>query len=186
MEHLANEKERKERFQRLFRAYFGSMCAFATRYLGDGEEARDVAHDVFCYLWEHSGELERVENERSYLYVMVRNKCLDVLRRRCVRIRYEQRVAGEEKEDPVFFHEEVAREELYRLLDEGIEQLPEQGKRVILLKLEGLKNQEIADKLHVALSTVNTLKNNAYKVLRAFLEKRYRMILLFLTKLKLA
>ena len=186
MRSLGNERERKERFQRLFRDYFASMCAFATRYLEDGEEAKDVAHDVFCYLWEHPAELERVEDERTYLYVVTRNKCLDILRRRSARSRYEQSVSSEEKEEPAFFSEEVDREELYRLLDEGIRQLPEQGRKIILLKLEGLKNQEIADRLHVALSTVNTLKNNAYKTLRAFLEKRYRAILLFLTKIKFA
>ena len=95
MRSLGNERERKERFQRLFRDYFGSMCAFATRYLEDGEEAKDVAHDVFCYLWEHPAELERVEDERNYLYVVTRNKCLDILRRRSARSRYEQSVSSE-------------------------------------------------------------------------------------------
>lgn len=181
-----SEKDRKEKFQALFRAYYGSMCVFAARYLGDEEEAKDVVHDMFCHLWENPEELAKVTNERNYLYVLVRNRCLDVLRRREARDRYVRSCPQEEdKEDPVYFDEEVAREELYRLLDEGIKQLPEQGRKIILLKLQGLKNQEIADKLHVALSTVNTLKNNAYKTLRTFLEKRYYAILLFLTKLKL-
>lgn len=179
------ETERKEKFKKLFRTYFGSICAFSVRYLKDEEEAKDVAHDVFCYLWEHLEELDRVDKEQNYLYVMARNRCLDILRRRDVRARYEESLVVEDREEPIFFSDEVMREELYRLLDEGIKQLPEQGKKIILLKLKGLKNQEIADKLHVALSTVNTLKNNAYKTLRAFLEKRYYSILLLLTKLKI-
>lgn len=179
---MDHEKGRKEKFQTLFRAYFGSMCVFATRYLEDEEEAKDVVHDVFCGLWEDPSMLDRVENERGYLYTIVKNRCIDVLRRREIHARYERNLSPEEKEDPVFFDEEVAREELYRLLDEGIERLPERCKEIILLKLKGLKNQEIADKLGVALSTVNTLKNIAYKELRAFLGKRYFALFVLLIK----
>ena len=179
---MDHEKDRKEKFQILFRAYFGSMCVFATRYLEDEEEAKDVVHDVFCGLWEDPSMLDRVENERGYLYTIVKNRCIDVLRRREIHARYERNLSPEEKEEPVFFDEEVAREELYRLLDEGIERLPERCKEIILLKLKGLKNQEIADKLGVALSTVNTLKNRAYKELRTFLGKRYFAIFVLLVK----
>lgn len=87
-----------------------------------------------------------------------------------------------EKEREEFFEIETLREDVYRLLDQAIQLLPERTREILLLKLQGLKNQEIADQLHISVNSVNTLKANAYKVLRDQLHDQYFLSLLFFLK----
>ncbi|MFR7876784.1 MAG: LuxR C-terminal-related transcriptional regulator [Butyricimonas paravirosa] len=51
-----------------------------------------------------------------------------------------------------------------------------------VVEVTGLKNQEIADQLHISVNSVNTLKANAYKVLRDQLHDQYFLSLLFFLK----
>lgn len=176
----SNQEE--ERFKALFRDYFASMCVFAGRYLQDGEMARDVVHDVFCRIWENPSELIGVANVKNYLYTSVRNRCLDALRRENIHQRYLEWEQKEEKESADFFETEMLREEVYRLLDQAIGLLPERSREILILKLRGFKNQEIADRLAISLNTVNTLKANAYKVLREQLREKYHLSLLLFLK----
>ena len=170
-------KQEEENFKILFRDYFVSMCVFANRYLEDGEMARDVVHDVFCGLWENPSELVDVANVKNYLYTSVKNRCLDVLRRENIHHRYVEWEQANEKEREEFFEIETLREDVYRLLDQAI-----RTREILLLKLQGLKNQEIADQLHISVNSVNTLKANAYKVLRDQLHDQYFLSLLFFLK----
>lgn len=175
-------KQDEERFKVLFRDYFASMCVFAGRYVQDGELARDVVHDVFCKIWENPAEWRGVSNVKNYLYTSVKNRCLDVLRREDIHRRYVEWEEKGEKESSEFFETEMLREEVYRLLDEAIALLPERSRDILLLKLQGLKNQEIADALSISVNTVNTLKANAYKVLRERLQAPYMLSLLLFFK----
>lgn len=175
-------KQDEERFKALFRDYFVSMCVFAGRYVQDGELVRDVVHDVFCRLWENPAEWNGVSNVKNYLYTSVRNRCLDVLRREDIHHRYLEWQQKEVVESDEFFETEMLREEVYRLLDESIALLPERSRDILMLKLRGAKNQEIADALNISVNTVNTLKANAYKVLRERLRDKYMLSLLFFLK----
>lgn len=177
-------EQEEEYFKILFRDYFASMCVFADRYLHDGEIARDVVHDVFCRIWENPSELTGVSNVKNYLYTSVKNRSLDVLRRENIHHRYVEWEREKEKEGEEFFESEVLREEVYCLLDRAIQLLPARSREILLLKLQGLKNQEIADKLNISVNSVNTLKANAYKVLREQLRDKYMLsLLLFLKKI---
>ena len=49
LERLQRGDERA--FQRLFEEFYASLCLFATRYLGDREEAADVVQDAFLKYW---------------------------------------------------------------------------------------------------------------------------------------
>lgn len=110
----------EERFKTLFRENFGSMCIFAERYLGDMEQARDVVHDAFALLWLHPVEIADVTNIRNYTYGIVRNQCLDMLRRRSLHSRYVDRNSLEQRAGDAFFEAEMTREEVYAMLDKAI------------------------------------------------------------------
>ena len=178
--YTGRSKEDEECFKTLFRDYFASMCVFANHYLEDGEMAKDVVHDVFCEIWENPVKSDHVSNMKNFLYTIVKNRCLDILRREHVRQHCVEQLRLEMKEGEEYFEGEVLREELYRMLDEAIQLLPERSREILLLKLQGLKNQEIANKLGVSVNTVNTLKANAYKVLRERIKDRDLFFLLFL------
>ena len=53
---------------------------FATIFLKDEDDAKDVVQDVFLKLWQKKEELEKIENMEAFVVRMVRNRCLDILR----------------------------------------------------------------------------------------------------------
>lgn len=174
-----NSTVHEEKFKALFREYFSSMCVFACRYLTDTELSKDIVHDVFAGLWESPGQLDHLLNEKGYLYTLVRNHCLDVLRKQSVRDKYSANVEKSEKESEDFLEIETLREETYRQLDQAINKLPDRSREILRMKLTGMKNQEIAAKLNLSINTVNTLKTNSYKMLRDMLQDKFMICWLF-------
>lgn len=163
----------EEQFRILFKEYFASMCLFAARFLSDPELAKDAVHDVFINVWESSAQLNHLENEKGYLYTMVRNHCLDILRKQKVQKKFSESNDWTDKESDDYLEIEMMREETYRLLEQAISRLPERSREILQLKLAGYKNQDIAEKLNLSVNTVNTLKKNSYKLLRNILQDKF-------------
>ena len=52
--------------------FAGDLTAFAATYVADDDEAEEVVHVVFCWVWEHRFSLPRPTSVRSYLFAAVR------------------------------------------------------------------------------------------------------------------
>src|SRR5688572_10066702 len=71
-------------FDFFFRQYYTALCYFANSILHNEEEARDIVQDSFVKLWDSQTINERSETVKSFLYTAVRNKCVDLLRKKKV------------------------------------------------------------------------------------------------------
>ena len=156
-----NSREFKVLFDRLFPA----MSMLAARILRSQEKGQDIAQEAFVKLWHKDSEDFKDEKAlRVYLYVLVKNACLSLLRK-------EKKIKSTSIEDGLplaeqEFLNEVLREETYQLLRGAIKKLPPQGARVVDLTLKGYKVKDIAEELNVSVNTVKTLKRRAYNSLR--------------------
>lgn len=56
------------------------LLRFATHFLKNEDEAKDVVQDVFLKLWQKRNELEEIENIEAFAMRMTRNRCIDVVR----------------------------------------------------------------------------------------------------------
>jgi RNA polymerase sigma-70 factor (ECF subfamily) len=74
----------------------------------------------------------------------------------------------------------VIEEETFNLLLAEIKNLPESAREIMILALNGLRNQEIADELNISINTVKTQKKIAYSKLKQKLEPRLEPLLLSL------
>ena len=85
---VANDKESMPQtdsnmnFDDLFRYNYRPLCLYALHYLGDVDLAEDFVQESYTALWEKLQEGAHVLNRKSYLYMMVRNRCLDHLRKK--------------------------------------------------------------------------------------------------------
>lgn len=150
-------------FQKIFRDYYPSLLYFSIRILNDKHSAEDVVQDVFMNMWRGRALFENELSLKAYLYLSVRNRSLDLLK----------------KKAPVYTdisqYEEIAqeadmlvREEAFRLLDEAIEHLPEKTRQVIRLSLENYSVNQVAEELNITPNTVKTHKQRAYRFLREY------------------
>lgn len=134
----------EQAFKSLFDEYYQGLCVFASAYLKDDDLSADVVQEAFVEVLDVGGILTILLN-KSFLYTIVRNDCLNIVQR--------QKVVLEDVsvfENSGFFHDKLIETESYRIFYAAIETLSPQGREVIQLALDGLKNSEIAARLGIA------------------------------------
>ena len=155
--------DRKEVFEKLFNIYYGTLVCYAQKYTKREEIAEDLVQDLFVSLWESHRIFPSQAAFRSFLYISIKNSALDYLKHQNVESRYieEALTAGMSLSDNSSLKEEV-----FQLLFQQIDLLPERCREIFLLHLEGLDNETIAKKLSLSIETVKTQKKRAMKTLR--------------------
>jgi RNA polymerase sigma-70 factor (ECF subfamily) len=74
----------------------------------------------------------------------------------------------------------VIEEETFNQLFSEIRNLPASSREIMLLALNGLKNQEIADELQISINTVKTQKKIAYAKIKDAMGPIANVILILL------
>ncbi len=162
-------------FRALFDEYYQALCLFAVHYLGDDAEAADVVQECFIKYWNRHRDFDHLVKIRSFLYTVVRNDCLNILRND---VRRKKRLEG--LKDELFFRDSLIEEEAFRIFYQAVDTLPRQTREVINLALEGLDNDDIALQMGISVHTVHMLKKIAYKRLRSLLRDYYYLLFLLL------
>ena len=72
----------KQAFKYVFDTYFTVLCRFMYLYLGDTQEAEDIASDIFASVWENRKKLEIRLTFKAYLFQAAKNRCLNAIRDR--------------------------------------------------------------------------------------------------------
>lgn len=151
------------------------MVIFADRTLHDRQTSENVVQDVFAKLWQQYDEMREKEDLKNYLFVMVRNKILDELRRKRVELKYLSRAAdfiSESVEDNTF------EMDLYDRLYEAIRQLPKKNAEVMRLKLMGMSNEDIAERLGIKYETVHSHLRHGITSLREKFDRNLLSLIL--------
>ena len=167
---MPDEPENRRDFVSLYHATVEPLRRYLARLLGDASEAEDVAHDAYLRVHPTISE-HRAEKPEALLYTTARRLALNRLKRRriapFVSGAWEPETAASPA--PGVVQQVMAREELQQL-EQAIGQLPEGCRTVLLLrKVELLSHQEIADRLGIAVSTVEKQHARALRLLRALL-----------------
>ncbi len=164
-------------FREIFNIYYLPLCAYGYAFVKDEEVVGDFVQEAFLNLWNRRQGFHLLATIKSFLYLNVKNACLDWLKHEAVKIRNERELSEYllSGNDEALILENEIHDELYRALEE----LPEQSRRIVVMTMNGLSNQEIAMQLNISQNTVKTLKLKAYRVLRERL-KNVHWLLLFL------
>ncbi|WP_445735977.1 RNA polymerase sigma-70 factor [Mariniflexile sp.] len=155
----------KNDLKQIFDTYYEALVQYANRFLTFKEECEDLVQDIFVDIWEKENTFPDEVSLKSYLYKATRNKCYNVIKHNKVKDKYALN-AIQLLEDDNLFLKQILEEEVTRQLYKAIEVLPKRKKQIIKLSLKGLKNNEIAETLHIKVQTVKTLKSQSYKILR--------------------
>lgn len=148
-------------YNKLFVRYYSRLCHYVYRLLMDKEDAEDVVQELFLSLWNNRKKIEIGGNVSGYLYKMAKNLALNH-----IRTETNYRTALESREDVLAYYEEnpIETEEFRIALYECIDRLPGRCKEVLLLhRVKGLKQKEIADQLSIS---VKTIKNQIWSSLQ--------------------
>ncbi|MDX2185359.1 MAG: sigma-70 family RNA polymerase sigma factor [Opitutaceae bacterium] len=154
-------------FKHLYEKTVSSLRRYLGRILRNESEAEDVAHDAYLRVLPTVRE-NRAENPDALLFVTARRLAFNRLRRRRISVEQETEDISRQGESnaPGVVHQVMARQEL-SLVELAIRELPPGCRSVLLLrKVELLSHQEIADRLGIAVSTVEKQHARALRLLK--------------------
>lgn len=160
-------------FEELFHSFYPSLCYFSSKITKDSEVSRDIVQDVFINFWNKSNTFENISALRSFLYVSVKNRSLDFVRRernkelilsKLNSINYDDDIEIFEIETEVFNH-----------ILSTIDALPDKCSRIFKMSYyERLDVKSISQKLGISQATVMTQRQRAKTILRSKLNHLYK------------
>lgn len=160
--------------EELFRYNYRPLCLYALHYLSDAGQAEDVVQESFAALWEKLEAGSVIVNRRAYLYTAVRNRCLSLLRKKSL----ETEPIGPRDTFGIIDDDDAQdRSQIEARLWTAIDSLPEKCRRVFLMsKRDGMKYEEIADRLGIS---VNTVRNQISKALKTLKDGAVKIYMFF-------
>ena len=152
-------------FNALFRMQYEKLLRFSKNYLPT-DQAEEIVSDTFVWVWMHREMLHEIENPDTYLYVSVKNRCLNALRNRPKIVPIDGiQIPNQQQSDRNPFTD-MEQKELTEKLYSVIERLPEQQKIVFkMIKENGLTARQVAEILQLSPRTVETHLYKAVKQL---------------------
>jgi len=154
-------------FEVLFRQYYQMLCSYAFRFVNDADSAEEIVQDLFYKLWEKKDEVQINTSVKSYLFSAVHNRCLKYIEHRNVETRYKNYYLMHKSEIDSEPQHASEVHELQGIIDHTLDSLPERCSRIFKLnRFEGLKYNEIAQKLSISVKTVEANMGKALKLLR--------------------
>jgi RNA polymerase sigma-70 factor (family 1) len=160
-------------FAEIFSRYKFKLYGYIYRLTQSQEMAEDIVQDTFLKLWKHRDRLGAIDNLSSYIFRMAQNQSITAFRRMAMETMIiRQMLTGEADFSPSTPESALALKEMEENFRKAVNNLPPQQKKVYQLsREEGLKYEEIAEKLHISRGTVRNHMVQLLRTLRTQLEK---------------
>jgi RNA polymerase sigma-70 factor (family 1) len=154
-------------FRALFDQFSPRVFVFAMKLTRSRSMAEEVVQEIFIKIWDNRERLRDVEYFPSYLSVITRNHCFNVLKKLAV----ESRVNGDFSKQIPLVHRETEDQVIYKdyqeILARIVNTLPPQQKSVYsLCHGQGMKYEEAAQHLNISRLTVKAHMQLAMKTIR--------------------
>lgn len=160
-------------YDAIFHNYYVPLVLFSNSFICDKENAEDIVSEVFCNLWSAREKYKDIAYGQSYLFSSVKNRSIDFIRSRKKMMKEPLNENIELDLDESDFFEI----ELYSKLKNIIELLPEKCSDIMRLKLDGLSDKEISEKIGVKFETVRSHQKRGFMLMRSKIDKMYVIIL---------
>lgn len=164
----------KEKYlEEIYALHFYKVRYFAFHYLGDEEQAGDVAQEVFIRIWNSEEKIDRNRDVVPYLITITKNICMNILKKRDVRRRYNEYAKCNFIDDinsealgelavSALYSEEVA-----KIFNASLQEMSPSIRETFLLnRIRGHKYKEIAVIQNISVKTVEWRIAGAMRILQ--------------------
>ena len=157
----------KEDFKKIFDQNFDEIRSYVFYRSNDTELATDIAQECFLKLWEKRDKI-RLPEVKSLLYKMASDLFVNTYhRQKKYRQLFENITFNEQDYSP---EELLTFEQLKEKYESLLLKMPEKQRVVFLMsRLDGLHNQEIANRLGLSLKAIEKRMTGALQFLRTSL-----------------
>ncbi len=137
------------------------------QYIGNRNSVEDLVQDFFVYLWVEAPRIKIKSSLKSYLFTAIKNRCLDYQKHHKITEKYRTFLLFSSDNEEDSTEQYFAETELRHAIQTSLIKLPPRCREIFeLSRLNGLSNQEIADKLDISKRTVELQISNSLKILR--------------------
>lgn len=167
---IANGHE--QAFRQLFDTYNKRLFAFAEGMLKSSADAEEVIQECFTNIWVKREDLIRVDHPGQYLYRMVRNRCIDHLRKLARERKLTDQVWANIQIADHSLEDSLRGQEYEELIEKALSLLSEQKRTIYRLSREKeYTHEQIAAILGLSRSRVNNILVETLKHIKIQLEK---------------
>ena len=161
-------------------AHSDRLYSYILRVTKNDYWAQELVQDIWLQVWLARAAFAQLENPVAYLNRMAQNRCIDWIRRNKRELKA-QYIIRQQQQQPVMNSavENADFETTRKLLQQAMERLPAQRRRIFEMKQEGLSYDEIAAALHISRNTVRNQMVSALHTLRTFLQEHGDVLLIF-------
>ncbi|WP_239059483.1 RNA polymerase sigma factor [Bacteroides sp. 224] len=157
-------------FSRLYDLYINVLYNYGYRLTNDKELLKDCIHDVFVKVYTRRGDLGSIENFKSYIFISLKNKICDEVRKRI-----NMSTAAIEDVDPVAtddIEKKYLKAEQERVEGRMIKHLmgqlsPRQREALTLYYIEERKYEDICEIMSMNYQSVRNLMHRGLVKLRS-------------------
>lgn len=164
----------KVAFEELFFQYHHRLLAFARQFIKQQDIAQEITSELFVKIWLKRNELSKVNKPEVYLYISIKNACLNQIRSdRKRQLVFTIWPDEQSFKEPMSVNmESIEDKELVGLLDSAILKLPEQRRIIFsLIKEQGMRSNAVAEILGISIRTVESQLYKAVKTLADSISK---------------
>ncbi len=159
----------KQEFKILFDTYFDSVRSYLFYRGADKEQASDLAQDVFLRIWEKQLDVDP-KTALRLLYKIASDMFVSQYRREDLEMNYRKSLKKDASD--ISPEEQLQYNELFTNYTKALAALPEKQRTVFLMsRIEGLKYQDIAERLNLSVKAIEKRISIALAYLRKALHE---------------
>lgn len=178
-------------FKDVFRLLYPRLKGYCKLFVPDDTKVEDLIQETFITLWEKRNAIKPDRSIESYLFVILRNNCLNFLRDEKLK-RNSSSVSIEEVSELQYLYqidflgkeEKSLEEQLVESFQVAVDELPDKMRQVFTLcKIEGRKQKEVAEEMGISIKMVEKHIAKAKEQIRKKLIDQYPVLIIFITML---
>lgn len=169
-------------FMRIVHQYKLPLLYFAQKIVQHREGAEEIVSDALVKLWQRRENFETADNIKAFLYISVKNACLNYISSSHARQDFQTDFPEDLLSEPPEFLARMIQAELLDAIYREIDNLPEKQRAVFRMShLEGMSTEEICTALNMTPAAVFTNRSRATETLKkVFKDKSFVLYLSFL------
>lgn len=175
-------------YKELFNFLYPRLKVYCSLFISNKNQVEDIIQESFIALWEKRGTICPEKSIESLVFVMVRNRCLNVLKKKHVEESgidldnlYVNELQYLYQLDFIGKEEKSLEEELIESIKTAVDELPPKMKLVFTrCKIEGRRQTEVAHELGISLKMVEKHIIKAKKRIRGRLLEQYPALLVLI------
>ncbi len=178
-----------EAFKEVFRILYPRLKGYCRLFIHNEDQIEDIIQESFITLWEKHESIKPDKSVESFVFVIVRNRCLNYLKK-------DKLISNKVNLDNInieelqyLYHldfiekEEKSMEELLiESFQKAVNELPDKMKLVFTkCKIEGIKQKEVAEELGISLKMVEKHISKSKQQIRNKLANQYPLLIALIT-----